>query len=75
MLKQFVKALQACHEDHPYSKFWGKCNACKVDIDNCFREEKQQRYKANLALSRKRDAAWEQAKLQAAQERGEVPSS
>ncbi|KAK9805539.1 hypothetical protein WJX72_003945 [[Myrmecia] bisecta] len=51
--KELILALQKCHEDHPYAKFWGKCNQQKWDLDRCFREEK----KINAALNRRQTQA------------------
>lgn len=38
---QLIEALQRCHKDRPYAKFWGACNQIKWDLDNCFKEEKK----------------------------------
>lgn len=35
--EQVVEALQLCHEENPWSKFWGACNDAKTDLDRCFR--------------------------------------
>jgi COX assembly protein 2 len=43
-----VDALTACHVDHEYAKFWGKCNKQKAELDACFRAEKELRRKANM---------------------------
>ena len=37
---QEIEALIRCHKEHPYAKFWGKCNQVKWELDACFREEK-----------------------------------
>lgn len=37
---QQIEDLQECHESHAYSKFWGKCNQQKWDLDACLRKEK-----------------------------------
>ncbi len=43
---QEIEALIKCHKEHPYAKFWGKCNQVKWELDACFREEKTlKRYK------------------------------
>ena len=39
-LWQQIEALRECHESHAYSKFWGKCNQQKWDLDACLRKEK-----------------------------------
>ena len=37
---QEINALIRCHQEHPYAKFWGKCNQVKWELDACFRQEK-----------------------------------
>ena len=42
-----VKALETCHAQNQYAKFWGACNDAKVELDWCFRREKDTVRKAN----------------------------
>ncbi len=39
-IPQEIEALIKCHQEHPYAKFWGKCNQVKWELDACFRQEK-----------------------------------
>ena len=32
-----MEALQLCHAENPYAKFWGACNDYKYELDRCFR--------------------------------------
>ncbi|CAM9250482.1 unnamed protein product [Discosporangium mesarthrocarpum] len=47
-----IDTLVACHEEHPYGKFWGNCNDAKAALDKCFVEEKEERRKNNLRKAR-----------------------
>ena len=46
-----VQRLLACHEEKPYGKFFGACNEPKLALDMCFREEKEERRRANYDKS------------------------
>ena len=37
-----------CHEEHKLGKFWGACNDVKVELDACFRIEKEKKRDNNL---------------------------
>lgn len=39
-VSQPIEALQRCHREHPYAKFWGTCNEFKYALDRCFAAEK-----------------------------------
>ena len=52
MCCQVVRDLVNCHDQNPYKKFFGACNDAKRALDECFKREKQERYKANLAKAR-----------------------
>lgn len=45
-----------------YAKFMGKCNQAKVDVDQCFKIEKEVKRKKNLAKAREFDAFWQEQK-------------
>ena len=40
MVLQQIEALQQCHSDNKYAKFWGACNQQKWELDACLRKEK-----------------------------------
>lgn len=39
MCKEVITKFQACHNDHPWAKFLGKCNDMKRELDKCLYEE------------------------------------
>mmetsp|Transcript_30415 Transcript_30415/g.40157 ORF Transcript_30415/g.40157 Transcript_30415/m.40157 type:complete len:80 (+) Transcript_30415:18-257(+) len=45
--QEAVEALLKCHEENPVMKFFGECNDAKAILDKCFREEKEERRRAN----------------------------
>ena len=47
-----IVALNDCHDNNVYAKFWGACNDPKASMDRCFREEKERTRSANLAKAR-----------------------
>ena len=49
---QLVDLLVSCHDEKPYAKFWGACNDAKVAMDACFREEKEEKRRANFEKAR-----------------------
>ncbi|CAN0339874.1 unnamed protein product [Pylaiella littoralis] len=55
-----VKALMACHDENPYGKFFGTCNEFKLALDNCFKSEKEEQRRRNMAQARKFDAGFQQ---------------
>jgi COX assembly protein 2 len=59
---QVVKALIDCHEDNPWGKFFGSCNDAKVLLDQCFREEKEERRRENLAKAREFESRWKRVR-------------
>ena len=52
-----IKALLDCHKNNPWRKFIGECNDIKVQLDQCFRAEKEAKRKANAEAGRKRNEA------------------
>mmetsp|Transcript_3861 Transcript_3861/g.5386 ORF Transcript_3861/g.5386 Transcript_3861/m.5386 type:complete len:84 (-) Transcript_3861:70-321(-) len=46
--EHLAKALIQCHEDNQISKFFGACNDVKVLMDKCFKEEKEEKRRANF---------------------------
>jgi len=64
--QHLVEALVACHEENPYSKFFGKCSNVKAAMDVCFKEEKEERRRANAEKAKAWNDAWR--KLQAKSE-------
>ncbi|GMI20099.1 hypothetical protein TeGR_g8990 [Tetraparma gracilis] len=57
-----IHALTSCHSLHPYAKFRGACNDEKLDLDLCFRAEKDRRRRSNLERARESDRRWEEAR-------------
>lgn len=49
---EVIVNFKKCHEDHPLQKFFGACNDLKIQLDKCFREEKQAKRKANFEASK-----------------------
>mmetsp|Transcript_14294 Transcript_14294/g.23331 ORF Transcript_14294/g.23331 Transcript_14294/m.23331 type:complete len:91 (-) Transcript_14294:84-356(-) len=58
MCQDVIEALTKCHEDHPYMKYLGKCNMCKVELDQCFRIEKEVTRKANMKKGKDIQDRW-----------------
>jgi COX assembly protein 2 len=52
--------LIQCHEDHKIGKWFGACNDAKYEMDKCFREEKEQKRKANMEKARAFDQKFEE---------------
>jgi COX assembly protein 2 len=50
-----VNRLVICHEYNKFSKFIGACNAEKIALDQCFKEEKEEKRKENLRRAREFD--------------------
>uniref|UniRef100_A0A0D3FW96 NADH:flavin oxidoreductase/NADH oxidase N-terminal domain-containing protein n=2 Tax=Oryza TaxID=4527 RepID=A0A0D3FW96_9ORYZ len=48
-----IEAFQKCHVDHPVKKFFGECTDLKIKLDQCFRQEKALKRKANFEESKK----------------------
>jgi len=59
-----IAALVTCHTDHPWAKFWGKCNEQKKNMDWCFKAEKEKKRKANAERAREKRDKFEKAKVQ-----------
>ena len=69
-----VQRLVKCHEENPWSKFWGACNDHKAALDICFRAEKREAQVANLEKARRSQARL-QAKLEAKRQAAEASAS
>lgn len=39
MCKDVIARFKACHQDHPYAKFWGRCNDLRAELDRCLNDE------------------------------------
>mmetsp|Transcript_35654 Transcript_35654/g.110395 ORF Transcript_35654/g.110395 Transcript_35654/m.110395 type:complete len:85 (-) Transcript_35654:126-380(-) len=50
--EDIVAALVKCHDENPSAKFWGACNDAKAAMDACFKLEKDEKRRANLAKAR-----------------------
>ncbi|KAG2566450.1 COX assembly mitochondrial protein 2 homolog [Panicum virgatum] len=53
MCAEIIEAFQKCHVDHPVKKFFGECTDLKIKLDQCFRQEKGLKRKANFEESKK----------------------
>ena len=58
--QELIEALNQCHLNNNYAKFWGACNDSKAAMDNCFREEKEARAKLNRAKAKIREEKFNQ---------------
>lgn len=50
--QDMITRLLQCHEENPIGKFTGACNDVKAEMDNCFRQEKEEKRAANLKKAR-----------------------
>ena len=50
---QEVRSLLACQEEHPWGRYFGKCDTIKVALDKCFRAEKNKKRLENAASARR----------------------
>ena len=55
---QLVDLLVKCHDENPYGKFWGACNDQKAAMDWCFKEEKEEKRRANFEKTRSFNEEW-----------------
>lgn len=55
---QLVDLLVKCHDENPYGKFWGACNDEKAAMDWCFKEEKEEKRRANFEKTRSFNEEW-----------------
>ena len=44
-------ALQRCHRERSFAKFFGACNQVWLTLDECLKVDKEQRRKANMDKS------------------------
>jgi len=51
--KRIIELFQKCHQEHPIAKFWGECTDLKLKLDQCFRQEKAIKRKANFEESKR----------------------
>ena len=49
-----IRRLAACHQQHALLKFFGKCNQCKRELDECLGREYLVRRELNYAQSLER---------------------
>ncbi|GAV63275.1 Cmc1 domain-containing protein [Cephalotus follicularis] len=52
MCAEIIEQFQKCHVDHPIRKFFGDCTDLKIKLDQCFRQEKALKRKANMEQSK-----------------------
>ena len=48
LCEEVVQNLVRCHEEYKVGKFFGACNRAKVELDQCFKVEKEKRVQENL---------------------------
>jgi len=53
MCAEIIELFQKCHQEHPIAKFWGECTELKLKLDQCFRQEKAIKRKANFEESKR----------------------
>ena len=46
-----ILALQRCHRDRGFAKFFGACNDIWLTLDSCLKIDKESRRKANMDKS------------------------
>ncbi|KAJ2674750.1 Respiratory chain complex assembly or maintenance protein [Coemansia sp. RSA 1085] len=56
---ELVERLNACHTDHRWAKFLGKCNALSEALNKCLAQEFEVRRKQQLKEARARRAHYE----------------
>lgn len=39
LCKDAILALEKCHKENQYAKFWGACNEVRRELDKCLGEE------------------------------------
>jgi COX assembly protein 2 len=39
MCEIVIKKLEECHKEHSLTKFLGKCNQARLELDSCLTEE------------------------------------
>jgi len=49
-----ITALMKCHKENKYSKFFGKCNQARRDLDKCLNEEYEEYRQLRLSPERKK---------------------
>ncbi|BBN13427.1 hypothetical protein Mp_6g03370 [Marchantia polymorpha subsp. ruderalis] len=50
--QEIITQFKQCHDDHPYTKFFGVCTDLKIQLDKCFKAEKEVKRKANFEASK-----------------------
>ncbi|XP_065064382.1 COX assembly mitochondrial protein 2 homolog [Rhopilema esculentum] len=50
--KEFIDVLNSCHDEHPYGKFFGKCNDAKLKMMKCLEKEDLKRRQQNRIKAR-----------------------
>ncbi|KAK2556685.1 COX assembly mitochondrial protein 2-like protein [Acropora cervicornis] len=51
---KIIEQLHRCHEEHPVSKFLGKCNDIKRALNVCLKEEDLRKRRKNLEEARRK---------------------
>jgi COX assembly protein 2 len=62
--------LVSCHDDNPIGKFFGVCNDVKIQLDKCFKAEKEEKRQKNMQRGREVEERF-QRKLAEIQKRKE----
>ncbi|CAM6094236.1 unnamed protein product [Calypogeia fissa] len=50
--REIIVQFKKCHDDHPVAKFFGVCTDLKIQLDKCFRAEKEEKRKLNFEASK-----------------------
>lgn len=68
LCQKVIDAFVRCHEDNPYMKYLGACNDLKVDLDKCFRDEKERARKRNAEKAKRDKQRFEEIKRKVKEE-------
>ncbi|KAH9946309.1 UPF0287-domain-containing protein [Epithele typhae] len=58
---QFIQALEVCHSDGGWQRFFGGCNQAKHELNMCLRKERVDRTTRNREQAKERREKIEQA--------------
>jgi len=59
---QVIEALNRCHDENPFKKFFGVCNEAKVALNQCFVLEKERQRRRNFLKAKKFNDEFKKAK-------------
>ncbi|XP_078606792.1 COX assembly mitochondrial protein 2 homolog isoform X1 [Branchiostoma floridae x Branchiostoma japonicum] len=68
---RLIQALQKCHIENPYGKFFGKCNEQNALMDRCLAQEREDNRRKNREKTQDKRKKMQEA-LQAKKAEGNV---